>query len=1021
MSHKGCRVILGFCWMLLSRIVFAELALPSHLAPVSLGTRVIMHPDRQATLGKPVIHRIPVAYPDVALPSHLTPVSLGKWVTITLDRQATFGKQVVRMIVYDAAIYDLAYQIYLQNNNLPNAYALSYSAVTQRPDNRQWRERLAQIAIWTARPEVAVKQYLYLAVHFNDVEAAIKGRKLATSIHDDATLVQFIDRAIHNGNLTDANAKEYIDANLRMGNIEDAIAFLNQNKSGLSQTLYLDYFSKIYTLQDDPEGELQWLMHAEAQADTNPWVAARIASLYVSKGEVNKAYYFIKKARVTAKSVDKRFWDIYADIAFLANENQQELEAYQHRLRNDPDLSVYTRLVELTTKNQPKVAYRYASLGRKAYPQSPVLVNYTLGLLAPAQKIETFPAVMASITPGLKKNLLFDPTYWNARVDYWKYQKNKAEVITSFITGIGYLPEDDFLKSDFLSFLIEKRQLALIRHILPLWQSDLPQKAPLWGVYAEAYAQLDNPLMTKLILELFYDNFEQYATNPLWLIAFKDMLEGSFFPKESAEINHYTWPIYLNRLRRQKTALVYKDLLNYTKLSMLDAPGDLTGAALYQLQDKVNEDTELLMITWALQNNDFSLAHGIYSYYLLLGMQPPLWASLSMSLQNLDRNRTRRILTNKSAIVSYRDRIRGADQINAIPLAQDIAFDSLKKHRHDQDLYDNFFVPTMIKTSPFAKLSQEYYQYASVAGPRSSGAFTYFLTPGISITPYESLWFSQNVGPTGVVTGQPLNAATNQELVNVPARDERAGLRLSSLLHRGTLDLDLGYRDNLTSFFNARLRRSYPVYNDVDAYLELGYHQQADDTVSMLVGGMKNKLELGVTYRILPNDTLFASYQQNGFYTQNGQYLAEGNQTTLSWEHKLWKTYPDWTLSAFGTTTQYYNKGNQIITGSAAQLIPQGAPQTVGFFIPSNFLMYGVTASVGQSYIDEYTHTWRPFGLVTLSNSTTVGIGELFNVGIAGSTVFGRDHLLLYYQWASNQGQGLQQEQLVKLAYKVYI
>src|SRR5580704_16808853 len=107
---------------------------------------------------------------------------------------------------------------------------------------------------------------------------------------------------------------------------------------------------------------------------------------------------------------------------------------------------------------------------------------------------------------------------------------------------------------------------------------------------------------------------------------------------------------------------------------MQEAPGEPTAVPLNMVQDNVNEDVELLILTWALKHNNFSLARATYWHYLAMGMEPPLWASLSIALERHDRQLERKIITDKKNLVSYRDHIRASMDIDAIPHGQTVAF-----------------------------------------------------------------------------------------------------------------------------------------------------------------------------------------------------------------------------------------------------------------------------------------------------------------------------------------------------------
>jgi hypothetical protein len=927
----------------------------------------------------------------------------------------------VSLIKYDASLYELAYVIYLQNKNIKDAYTVAAAAVAQNPQSKLWRNRLAQVAIWEQEPAVALQQYEYLAQKLKDHSAEIKGLILAKNMHDDEVFAKLLLLNIERGNSSDKNWEDYVNSMLRLGEIKRLTHVLNENQNKISAKLYLESFLKLYLIIDNPKKQLQILKRLSAKTGNMPIIAEQLSKIYLNQGTVDLAFKTMNQTRKKAKDTDYEFWDAYAKVSYLANKRDDELYAYQQLVKQKkPDVSIYTKLVTLSHITNPQLAHQYAIEGRIRYPNDYPLTLDALSLLNNKNLSLDFPRLLASIPKSVLSQLKYDSIFWDVQANYWKIVGNDDQVIQSYLSGINYSSSDDYLKSNLIYFLIGKNNTALLRQVLPWWQRQIPSTPKLWGAYAQGYAQLNNPTMSGLILSLFYEQFPSYKNSPLWLISFKDILENSNFPIAAAEVTHYAWPVYLNYLREQSTPPNYKQIINYAKLSMQEASGDPTAVALNMLQDHVNEDVELLILTWALKHNNFSLARATYWHYLVLGIEPPLWASLSIALERHDRKLERKIITDKKNLVSYRDHIRASIDIDAIPHGQTMAFKELAKHRHDHDFYDNFFVPIMFKTTNNFSISQEYYQYGNVEGPRTNLSYTYFLMPSIRLTPYNSTWFSRNI-PGGTPTlANNSSSNSNQALATVPPHDERAGVIIHKQQQRGTLDLNVGYRDNLASFLTSQLTRTYPFYNDLNASVSLGYHQQADDTAGLLVGGMKNDLSLGLSYNLFAKDTLFGSYTQNAYYTQDGQYVSNGEQAVIRYEHKFWKSYPDWTIAPYSVVTQYYNKTKSLLTGSILQLVPTGVVPNVNFLIPANFIEYGLTFSFGQTYIEDYTHRWRPMGSLTLSKNSSVGPGKLFNLGIAG-TVFGRDHLLFYYEWGSNQGQGLQTSRLIKASYRLYM
>jgi hypothetical protein len=925
----------------------------------------------------------------------------------------------VRLIAYNKKLYELAYKVYLQNQNPKKAYLIATAAVKQNPESKIWRQRLAQVAIWNQEPTVALEQYFYLYQQFNDVDAQLQGLELSKKMLNDAKVIQFLSMDIKKGTMTETHWKVYFKSMFRMGEVEQLEQVINNNRDKMPVTLYLDTLSRIYKLNDDPDAQLKVLNELSLVSGMQPDIAEQIAEIYFNRGNFVEAARVLAQASKNAGFENQSFWSADVFAAYNVQDSKEELTALQHLLeQKKPDEAVFSRLIELTREKQPTLAYQYALEGRKLYPDSFSIALNALFLLTNSQFSRHFPQICSSTPPALLKTLKMETTYWDAQAAYSKQLRNYPALFKTYWETIQRFPNNDFAKASLIGFLIEFQQSQLLKRLLALWQSDLPAKPNLWTAYSMAYAHLGDLFRSRLVLSLFYDEFKTYENNPYWLIAFKDALENSFFYGAANAVNHYAWPIYLELLRKQKQEPDLMQTVNYVKLSLLNAPGDATAVALSLLQTHESEDVELLMLSWALGHRNITLARAVYSYFKAQGMLPPLWVDLSIALERNDRQGIQKILKDPREIVSYRDTISGATAIDALPLAENLAYNALKRNRKDDDLYDNFFTPLMLKNSNNFYFSQEYFQYGNVAGPRNQVSYTYFLMPSLSVTPYNSAWFSHNIPGEVNPTNNGLNA-NNQVFETVPSLDERAGVKFETKQRRGYLTLDLGYRDNLTSFMTGKLSRTYQAWSKLDLSSALGYNQPADDTAGLLIAGMKDELEFGFNYQLLAKDSILGLFSQGIFYTQDRQYLADGSQFTLRYEHKFWRSYPDWTLSPYGVVTQYYNRTRLVLRGNVLKIIPVGLPPTVNFLIPESFYEAGLTLAFGQKYTDEYTHRWRPFALLTLSNNTVVGPGQLYNLSIAGA-VFGRDHLLIYYEYGTNQGQGLQAQRLFKVSYRIY-
>jgi hypothetical protein len=941
-----------------------------------------------------------------------------------------FLEPVISLNDYDENTFQLAYTIYLLNNHIAKAKEVAFVAVQQSKTSNPWRKRLAQVAIWANDPALAAEQYLQLSRTTLGNKILLQGIQLAQTMHDDRSLIQFITLALKKKpSMHDKQqlCALYIDALLRLGQPKQALALLATHKPSLSRSFYLLSCAKIYGLTNEITLKAQHLKQYSDELGITPEIALQRAEIYLANGQVNKAAHVMFMAKKEAiHDSNYPYWKAYAAIALLTNHPEEERYAYLKLLQKKrPSERVFDRLINLYMDTDPLRAYQYAKQGKNAFPNSLSIALHAFSLCLQNHAWQDFPMLEATTKPRLLQTLLHDPTLREVKAYYLQSIGQHDAAVQTFFDAVLHLPSSDYLKSDFIFFLIQTNDLSRLNHLLALWNKNPVISPTLWAAYAEGYFRLNNISMMLPFIQLYYDQLSHYRRDPHWLMDLKNVLDGTYFSQQSWAITHEAWGAYLNLLAKQAEPPDYVQRLNVVKLALQEAPGDQAMRALLLLQNNANPETELLMLSWAFIHNNYALADAIHVCFKMKGILPASWAALSMALYHQDRMLMRDLITHPqedipaepTRISSYRDAVQAATKIDDISLAQQIAFESLERHPHDSDLYDHYFTQALLKTSNQATMSQSYYQYADVEGPRTEASIIYYPTPSLNLKPYYSRWFSNQIANTLTLSDSNI-ATSNQLITNVPAYDERMGLQVAIAQSRGELLLNWGHRSDLNSFQTARIQRQYLMHQDLNTTIDLGYHQLADDSLGLLVGGMKNNAHLSANYRLSAKETMISDLFQNFFYTQSGQHVANDVQATLKYNHQLYSAYPDWMVSVYGTGASYYQK-TSALTGRILTLVPQGVTANASFLIPHDFVEYGVAGSFGQHFIEDYTHAWCPFGLVSFSNNTNVGFGTLFNLGISGH-VFGRDKLLLYYDHGINQGTGIQIQRLAKISYSLF-
>ncbi len=914
----------------------------------------------------------------------------------------------VQLNKYDPALYQLAYQIFLQNNNIKDAFAIAVAAVKQDPNNIDWRHKLLTIATWNAEPVVALDSYLYLATNFKDQNSFLKGIDIARKIHEDEFLAKFLNLEINKGNSSQELWTEYLDTLTIIGELQTAIDDLNMNQKSLFPGFYLTKVIELSHILTRLEDEKKLLVEYRHRLGNTSYWSVKENTINLIKGDFRKSYYELKRASNEINNNDYNFWQTYAPIAWLQNRDSESIRVYKKLLSQEkPADSIFERLVNLYIYKSPQVSYYYANQGRLLYPKNIDLTKSCFKLAAILGKWEDITNLWKVLPEEIRQKLKLDANFWSIMMISWqqKAEYTHFDFLWRFYSVVRAFPNDLDLRAQYINFLVSNNHLEMINNLPPTTNSsDLYLSSELWPSYALAYLHLHNHAMVYEIAQLYKNQFKFYANDAHWLLVYKGFLEQISSLDEANSLKQYAWSIFLQQISKQNKSMDYEQIIDYASLAIDSDPGDTSLSILSYLQKNITPETADLMLSWSLKQENYELADAIYNFYLQKQWLVPPQLALAIALYHQNNYLMHDLIIKHTPELPNGDRIQAAENTGEISLAQSFAYDSLSEQPRNSELYDKYFAPLMLKSSYNFNFNQQYFQYGPEEGPRTKIEFSYPITPGIMLTPYGSVWFLQDIDTT--------------QLATVPDKDLRTGIKALITQTHGNLFVDVGYRDNLDSFATAKIAKTYDFSNDLTGLFTIGYNQQADDTSPLLIGGMKDELSANLNYHITSKDILQGSYYQNLFYTQNGQWLALGQQQTLNYKHLFWESYPDFSMEAYGSGYQYEDRAGTV-TGDAASLVPVGTTPDSNFFIPANFIEYGITAEFGQNYHDDYTYRIRPFAAVTLMESTTAGFGTLYNIGIGGS-VFGKDHLALYYEEANNQGSGISKERIFEFMYQIY-
>lgn len=273
-----------------------------------------------------------------------------------------------RLRPYDAEIYQLAYQVFLANRNLADAYLLAAAAVRQRPRDLTWRRRLAELASWTQRPTVALEQWAYIARHGRDPAAMDTALNLARGLHDDEALATLLRLQLARDPDNQALWLDLINAYERLGRPSEAMALLDAQDRRRPRRFLLEQQAHLADGMGEPDLALAALDRLVRRYGPDPAIALQQADILFRRGHLHAALAKLQAAREVVPGDAEAFWQTLGDLAWTLQDDEDALLAartlYAHGTARETDLE---RLTTLLRAAHPREALALAEEGWRKY------------------------------------------------------------------------------------------------------------------------------------------------------------------------------------------------------------------------------------------------------------------------------------------------------------------------------------------------------------------------------------------------------------------------------------------------------------------------------------------------------------------------------------------------------------------------------------------------------------------------------------------------------------------------------
>ena len=921
-------------------------------------------------------------------------------ILVTMCPVPSRARQDAAIIPYDAELYETGYQVFLMNGNVADGLRLAESALRQRPDDVVWRRRAAQCAEWSGAPAAALRHWSHLALATGDRGAGDRAMKLADGLNDLRTKLTLLKQRLRQG-IDIATLRAYVETAESLGENEDAIAVLQFQKGGPHAGYAFETLGRLHEAAGAPDRAIRTLReYGEHRLSVES--LRRLASLQYGTGDLEGAYRTLKGGLGTTAADDPEFLAATGDLCWRMQDMDCALTAARGlaakgKAREDD----YRRMIFVMRESNPGEAFGVAleACGRFG---GPAFLNEVADLGEQQGKWRELERFLNDMGAGERVQLERTSRYWVLRSRVFGRLGRVDESLSSYRQALRLEPGDGNLRAGYIWLLLDLDRAGDLKDAVRGWPEmgdRLPQMVDALGAAHVYLGDYGTALM------LFRERYPARKDDPLWSLAFGDVLEQNNLAQEAfgermrglRVLQAGTKGLESSSSAREKSrADLARFLLQLQRGDRLDALMENV------IRGSSDPETKELVAAWALstERNDFARWWLVRQY--AANGKKPAWVELGLALEENDRDKMAALLAGKPDHLPYRDAIEAAQRAGSHPLSEEMAWQRSWTNPDDYLLYEQ--VRDIYSRHPsFAAYGLRLLDRGGIGGLENWFDMSLPLTRRFNLT----AGFSHTIN----------SSLKDDVLADYPAGDTRARAGIGVQFHKGTADLALGWRSALDEVITFGASATYQLLPRLQVTGDFGYSLPADESIPLIIGGVKDFGAIRFSYSPTVRDMIQAGFSHVVLRDQSRNLLGSGWTYTLDVSHRLTFSYPDFSVRAF---TGYYDYSrDRAPRGDILELVPPGSAGDASFFVPDSYFQVGIGADFGQGFREVYSQNWKPFGSTSVSWRTDSGVGFDFGLGTHGP-VFGCDSL--WFQFSLSRGTASSEELsgIAEMGYKYF-
>lgn len=889
----------------------------------------------------------------------------------------------------------LGYEVYLANGNQAAAYRVAERAVRERPRDVDWRRRLATVAQWLDRPEVALANWLAIARQTGDAAAWREVGRLAPALADSEATLAWRQHEVKRqpGNLKALQA--LVEAYEAAGQPEAALATLH----GLPRTRQvLETEADLAERSGRDEQAIAALLELNRRFGPGEDWVLRAAGLHLQRGEVSRADAVLERVAPGMPGTAERFWQLRAEVARLAGNPDTALQAYR-RLESSGKVSAGDLLDQagLQESRDPLAAAQlYARAWQK--DRQPPAAEAALYQWQRARAWVPAEGFLAGLTADDLARLEQHPGFLEQRANLHVARGRSAEGGRDLQSALALAPDNGWLRQSWMAWMVAYGEPAGLRRLLQEQRSLAVRQPDLWPLWGAGWNRLDAPEQALPWLQQHY----RRKPDDLSALALADTLRAANQAEPARVLEQSVWNRRLgNAPPSAELQQEYSDALFRLRLAQL--PVDSRRQALRTLvqreqgkDGRVRDHVRDLVLAeaWNGEASDMLPPHVGEA---LPATQPlPRWSQLGTALL-LDDEAAMAALLEEPDTLPANDRVVAAIRLGRTAEASQLAARGAESRPFD-DVAHQYLQERIWRDGNRVNIALRREDFSSL----ERDVLALDLQHGLS-------------GHMGLhLAHEAADLSSDPLQVRLP--ETRQSWSAAGLYWQGeTLRLEgaLTYLDGIGQHEGVRGELQW-TRHPVQLTVEGGLRQPSTESAGLRVGGYQDYIQLGGNWQLTPRASLQAQFSHALLAAQRNGDLGESDTVLLGARYQL---SGDWAVSA--RVVKLDSFAEAVLPAQLVAVLPVAASPDPALFVPAEYTLAGLGLAWGEAAEYGYQRRWRPFASAGLTYDDIVDVGYEARAGVLGP-VLGRDRLRLFAAGSDGAQANAQPNLILNLDYQFF-